>query len=149
MCQIWCTACAFCPSSTFCHYVVTKCTERSTHCTFCHPFASNTKFGLSLPSMCVCVCAHVCVCVCVFWCAFVCGSACVLWCIVFYYPASISAELKFCIALWAVWNMTIDMETEWKCGLIVLCWSFLYSAILHSRALTVPTCDSSWVNSFL
>ena len=28
-------------------------------------------------------------------------------------------------------------------------WLLLYSAILHSRALTALTCDSTWVNSFL
>ena len=41
-CQIWCSACMFCHSSTFCYYMVTKRAERSTRCTFCHSFASNT-----------------------------------------------------------------------------------------------------------
>ena len=64
-------ACTFCHSGTFCHYVMTKRTERSTRCTFCHPFASNIIICLSLLSMClsacvrapVCVCVHPCVCI--------------------------------------------------------------------------------------
>ena len=53
--------------------------------------------------VCVCVCARVCVsqcfCVCVCACAVRAPASCVLLCIVFIIPASISAKLKFCIAL--------------------------------------------------
>ena len=130
----------FCHSGTFCHYVVTKRAERSTRCTFCHSFASNTC--LSFPRcvcvcvllVCLCVCArsrvyvfvcaraHVCLCararacVCVCVCVRVRVRVCVLmcicpwqrararlcvvvYCVVFIIPASISARLKFCIAL--------------------------------------------------
>ena len=121
-CQIWCTACTFCYCGTFCHYVVTKRAERSTRCTFCHSFASNTIICLFPIPRCVCVCvcvcerahvscvyprgagvcahararARVCVCACVRGSAH--APACVLLCIVFIIPASISAKLKFCIA---------------------------------------------------
>ena len=91
--QIWCTACTFCHCGTFCHYVVTKRAERSTRCTL--SLLRQQHYNLSFPSLVVCVC----VCVC----AFVRGSArppaCKLLCIVFIIPASISAKLKFCIAL--------------------------------------------------
>ena len=74
--------------------------------------------------------ACVCVCVCVCWCAFVGGSTraptCMLLCIVFIIPASISlyrnsvllwADYEAIlwllpVALWAVWNMTID-NRDW------------------------------------
>ena len=54
--------------------------------------------------VCACVCVCVCVRVCVRACAFVRGSAHARMCVVVYYvvfiiPASISAKLKFCIAL--------------------------------------------------
>ena len=138
----------FCPHVFLCFFahVVTKRAERSTRCTFCHSFASNTITCLFLSSLCVCVCvrarAHshvcVCVCVCVCSCAFVRGSArapvCVLLCIVLYllYPPQsalnwnsillwVTRRVQLPVALWAVWNMTIDIETEWKCGLIVCC----------------------------
>ena len=71
--QIWCTACTFCRSGTFYHYVVAKHDDRSTRCTFCHSFASSTITCLFLSSLCVlflllfvCLCAraHVCVFVC-------------------------------------------------------------------------------------
>ena len=124
--QIWCAACTFCHCGTFCQYVVTKRAERSTRCTFCHSFASSTIIYLSLPScahpvcaraqVClrararVCVCVGgwmggwVCVCVRVCWCAFVRDSArarlcVVVYCVVFIIPVSISAKLKFVIAL--------------------------------------------------
>ena len=47
------------------HYMVAKRAERSTRCTFCHSFPSNTIICLSLLSLCVCVCVCVCVCLCV------------------------------------------------------------------------------------
>ena len=51
-------------------------------------------YNLSFPSLVVCVC------VCVCRCAFVRSTpACVLLCIVFIIPVSISARLKFCIAV--------------------------------------------------
>ena len=63
-------------------------------------------------------------------------------------------KLKFCIALntrlllpvalWAVWNMTTDTETEWKCGLIVCCgcpclieWLIRFDEIKGKRGLTL------------
>ena len=101
--QIWCTACTFCRSGTFYHYVVAKHDDRSTRCTFCHSFASSTIICLSLLSCCLCVCvcararacarvclcvsAHVCLCarararVFVCMCVCVCVSACVRVCV--------------------------------------------------------------------
>ena len=108
---------------TCCHYVVTKHAERSTRCTFCHSFASNTVTCLFLSSLCVCVCVCACTLTCVSLCvchvrmcvcthARTCTCVCVLMCIClwqrarpcmycleFIIPASISAKLKFCIAL--------------------------------------------------
>ena len=60
----------FCHYGTFCHHLVTKHAERSTRCTFCHPFTSNTIISLSFSlgvCVCVCVCVRACVraCVCV------------------------------------------------------------------------------------
>ena len=109
---------------TTARFVTTR-TERSTRCTFCHSFASNTVTCLFLsPQLCVCVRVCVCVCVCVcararaLTCACLCvpartcmcvcldvhlsvaarALACVWLRIVFIIPASISPKLKFCIA---------------------------------------------------
>ena len=86
------------------HYMVTKRAERSTRCILSPLQQQHYNLIFPLPLMCVCVC------VCVCWYKFVCGSAkvsvCVLWCTVFYFiiPTSISAKLKFCIALNRLWG---------------------------------------------
>ena len=91
-----------------------------------HSFASGTIICLSLPSLCVCVCvcararlfvyaraqvclrARTCLCVCVCVCVLMCvcpwqraraRECVVVYCVVFITSASISAKLKFCIAL--------------------------------------------------
>ena len=76
--------------------MVTKCAERSTCCTFCHPFPFPQCVG-------VCALAHTCACMCECVCVDVHLSmtAFVVWCIVLcsIIPTSISAKLKFGIAL--------------------------------------------------
>ena len=108
-------------STRFVAGMVTKCAERSSCCTFRHPF--------SLPSMCVCPCAHACMRVCVLICVCPwphvwCG---VLYCVLLSPPQSVInwnsvlLWVDYEATEWAVWNMTIDTETGWKSGLIVCC----------------------------
>ena len=115
MCQIWCTACTFCHSSTFGDKTCWKVHSLHVLSPLC-----QQHYNLSFPSLvCVCVsvraCACMCLCVrartcaCEHTCVCVCvdvhlskelrASTCVLLCIVFIIPASVSAKLKFCIAL--------------------------------------------------
>ena len=122
-------------STRFVAGMVTKCAERSSCCTFRHPF--------SLPSMCVCPCAHACMRVCVCVDMRLSMTACVVWCIVLrsIIPTSISDKLKFCIALsrlrgywvscvkydyryrdWVkIWSDCVLWMSHRKSGLIVCC----------------------------
>ena len=53
-----------CLACTLSHFMVTKHAEKSTRCTFYHPFASNTINRSFFPSMCVRMCVFVPVCLC-------------------------------------------------------------------------------------
>ena len=103
MCQIWCTACTFCYSSTCCHYMVTLLLSllRQQHC------------NLSFPFLVVCVCVCLCVCVRSRVCVCVCQHARV------FVRTSMRAHVCMCVCVDV--HLSVTARTHMCVVCIVLC----------------------------